>query len=205
MVQKEKKQDPRPRGRPRNYDPDAALKSATSAFWKTGYSGTSLDDLSAATGMNRPSLYAAFGDKRDLYLKALSRYWADSHVGIQDIFSRDGTARAALLALYDRAIASYLAGGARGCFAISTATTEAVADPKIRAILMQGLREIDAAFEDLLRAARKRGELRNASDLKTLATMASATLHTLAIRARAGAPRAELEEIAERTVKMICG
>ena len=62
MVQKEMR--PRPRGRPRSYDPEVALKRATEAFWKSGYSGTSLDDLAAATGMNRPSLYAGFGDKR---------------------------------------------------------------------------------------------------------------------------------------------
>jgi AcrR family transcriptional regulator len=66
MVQK---QPPlRPRGRPRAYDPDVALAQAMDTFWHAGYAGTSLDDLSAATGMNRPSLYAAFGDKRALYL-----------------------------------------------------------------------------------------------------------------------------------------
>jgi AcrR family transcriptional regulator len=205
MVQKEPKEGARPRGRPRSYDPEAALKSVTDAFWKTGYSGTSLDDLSAATGMNRPSLYAAFGDKRDLYLKALARYWASSHIGISEIFASDRSLRAALLQLYDRAIASYLAGGARGCFGISTATTEALADPKIRAVLMEGLREIDTAFEERLRVARTRGELPDGGDLKTLAMLASAALHTMALRARAGAPRGELEDIAKRTVKTICG
>ena len=62
------------RGRPRSYDPEQALQQIMEAFWKTGYSGTSLDDLSAATGLNRPSLYAAFGDKRAIYLKALAHY-----------------------------------------------------------------------------------------------------------------------------------
>ena len=67
MVQKEKVR----RGRPRAYDPERALAQATAAFWDAGYSATSLDDLSAATGMNRPSLYGAFGDKHALYLKAI--------------------------------------------------------------------------------------------------------------------------------------
>ena len=62
---------PKKRGRPRSYDPETALARAAAVFWKAGYAGTSLDDLSQATGMNRPSLYAAFGDKRDLYLKTL--------------------------------------------------------------------------------------------------------------------------------------
>src|SRR5262249_17102093 len=79
MVQKSAPAGPGPapkgRGRPRAYDPETALQTAIEAFWQAGYSGTSLDDLSAATGMNRPSLYGAFGDKRALYLKALDHYW----------------------------------------------------------------------------------------------------------------------------------
>ena len=75
MVQKRSKTAEKPRrGRPRQYDPDRALAGAADAFWQSGYAGTSLDELSAATGMNRPSLYAAFGDKSDLYLKTLERY-----------------------------------------------------------------------------------------------------------------------------------
>ena len=70
----EQKAEPKRRGRPRAYDPQAALARAAETFWKAGYAGTSLDDLVAATGMNRPSLYAAFGDKRDLYLKTLEHY-----------------------------------------------------------------------------------------------------------------------------------
>jgi len=58
----------KPRGRPRAYDPDVALEQAMQTFWKSGYCGTSLDDLSAAMHMNRPSLYAGFGDKRRLYI-----------------------------------------------------------------------------------------------------------------------------------------
>ena len=63
----------RPRGRPRAYDADAALGAARDAFWAAGYSATSLADLATATGMNRPSLYAAFGNKQALYLKALAQ------------------------------------------------------------------------------------------------------------------------------------
>src|SRR3974390_3412078 len=65
---------PRRRGRPRAFEPDAALGKAMDAFWKDGFAATSLDDLSAATGLNRPSLYGAFGDKRALYLQAYRQY-----------------------------------------------------------------------------------------------------------------------------------
>src|SRR3954470_12000138 len=62
------------RGRPRAYEPEVALARALDVFWKDGFAATSLDDLSAATGMNRPSLYGAFGDKRELYIKSYESY-----------------------------------------------------------------------------------------------------------------------------------
>src|SRR5580700_8455420 len=65
---------PRRRGRPRAFAPETALTQAMDVFWKDGYAATSLDDVSAATGLNRPSLYGAFGDKRALYLQAYGQY-----------------------------------------------------------------------------------------------------------------------------------
>src|SRR5258705_863707 len=149
MVQKE----PKRRGRPRSYDPETALARVTASFWKAGYSGTSLDDLSAATGMNRPSLYGAFGDKRDLYLKALARYWDLSRVAMKEGLADDQPLRDALQRLYDKALSIYFSGkdGPRGCFAIGTATTEAVQDAEIRAALAEGFRAIDEAFETRIR------------------------------------------------------
>ena len=69
---------PKRRGRPRAYEPEVALARALDVFWKEGFAATSLDDLSAATGMNRPSLYGAFGDKRELFIKSYQRYRADA-------------------------------------------------------------------------------------------------------------------------------
>src|SRR5207247_4308547 len=95
MVQKSKKPPvakiddpvaPKRRGRPRAYQPGVALGRALDLFRKDGFAATSLDDLSAATGMNRPSLYGAFGDKRELYIKAYQRYRADAAAAMIDIF-----------------------------------------------------------------------------------------------------------------------
>src|SRR5690349_23541663 len=90
MVQKRVSTEPRRRGRPPAYDAQVALKKATDAFWRAGYSGTSLDAITAATGMNKPSLYAAFGDKHALYLAALERYWDGAISSIRRIFSAGG-------------------------------------------------------------------------------------------------------------------
>ncbi len=75
---------PKRRGRPRAYQPEIALGKALDLFRKDGFAATSLDDLSAATGMNRPSLYGAFGDKRELYLKSYRRYRADARAAMLD-------------------------------------------------------------------------------------------------------------------------
>ena len=208
MVQKQsQRSEPRPRGRPRAYDPEIALQRATESFWRAGYAATSLDDLSAATGMNRPSLYGAFGDKRELYLAALRRYWELSHVAMEEALAYDRTLREVLRRLYRKALAGYFGGkdGPRGCFAIGTATTEAVRDPKIRALLAEGFQMIDDAFAARIRFARDHGDLPKGADPAVLAMLASATLHTLAIRSRSGALRSTLEAMADATVHLICG
>src|SRR5579872_2231626 len=119
------------RGRPRQYDPDHALAKAAAAFWKGGYAGTSLDELAAATGMNRPSLYAAFGDKRDLYLKTLARYRDRSRTIGAGIVADDPPLRVFLRRFYEAALDVYFAGGedVRGCYSISTAPAQATTDP----------------------------------------------------------------------------
>ena len=207
MVQN-KEAKPKRRGRPRAYDPQAALLRATDSFWSGGYSGTSLDEICAATGMNRPSLYAAFGDKHTLYLEALKRYWQLSLVATREALAAgDRPLGEALMRFYDGQLSIYFSadGLPRGCFAIGTATTEAVDDPEIRTVLAEGLRMLDADLEARLRMARDRGELRHDADPAVLAVLASAALHSIAIRARAGVCRAELREIARKTVCVICG
>jgi TetR/AcrR family transcriptional regulator, copper-responsive repressor len=195
------------RGRPRAYDPEAALKQATDSFWRTGYSGTSLDSISATTGMNPPSLYAAFGNKRALYLEALTRYWEMSLAATRQALAGDHPLAEALMLAYEAALAIYFSGkgSPRGCFMIGTAITEAAEDAAIRNSVAAGLRMIDADFEARLRTALKKGELKDDADPVALAVLASATMHTIAIRARAGASRAELREIARKAVGVICG
>jgi len=203
MVQKPSKR----RGRPPAYVAEVALARATETFWKTGYAATSLDDLAAATGMNRPSLYGAFGNKHALYLKALTDYWDAGHAAMLKVLNSNRPVRDALRRVYEVALDIYFPVGSapRGCFVIGTATTEAVRDDQIRGSLARVFREIDEAFETRLRLAQQRGEIPKGRDPQPLAMLAAATLHTLAIRSRAGASRSDLEAFADGAVELICG
>jgi TetR/AcrR family transcriptional regulator, copper-responsive repressor len=198
---------PKRRGRPRAYQPEVALGKALDLFRRDGFAATSLDDLSAATGMNRPSLYGAFGDKRELYIKSYQRYREDARAAMQDIFREQLPIRKRLERIYAIALDIYLSGesGPRGCFTVMTAASEAVSDPDIRAMVLEGFVELDKAFAACFRLAKEQGELPESADPVVLAQLASATIHTIAIRARAQVPRKELEVIVKGAIDVMVG
>ncbi|WLG47373.1 TetR/AcrR family transcriptional regulator [Pseudomonas sp. FP1740] len=196
------------RGRPRAYDPQTALQQALGVFWNTGYSGASLDSIATAAGMNRPSLYAAFGDKHALYIKALEQYWESASAAMQEaLMDKNLTLKQALMGFYEGQLSIYFSGEGqpRGCFAIGTATTEAVEDSAIREVLADRLSRLDADLETRLRAAVSAGELKDDVDPAALAVLASSLLHSISIRARAGTSRTELTELVRNAVNVMCG
>ncbi len=181
----------RPRGRPRSFDPQVALGAATERFRTHGFAATTLDDLVAATGLARPSLYAAFGDKHALYLAALAITHKRVAASIDRLIAADLPGDEALRRIFSATIDGFIAGeaGPAGCIAISTATAEAVSDPAIRAALRDFLAMQDRGLTALFaRAGFARPE--------GVAHIVTSVIHSLSIRARAGTSRAELEAIA---------
>ncbi|MES2750904.1 MAG: TetR/AcrR family transcriptional regulator [Pseudomonadota bacterium] len=213
MVQKKNNSSPsvpeatKKRGRPRAFAPEVALAKAMDMFRDGGFAATSLDDLSEAMGINRPSLYGTFGDKRELFLKAYERYRADMAATFAGAFDPALTLRQMLEKIYATALDVYLAGenGPRGCFTVMTATSEAMADPEIRPLVQKALGGTQRALARRFQAAVETGELPPASNAQVLAQVASSAIEAIAIRARARLPRAELEAIAKGTVDLICG
>jgi AcrR family transcriptional regulator len=210
MVQKPKgpaAEQPKRRGRPRAYEPGVALGKALDLFRRQGFAATSLDDLSEATGMNRPSLYGAFGDKRELYIKSYQRYREEARAAMVEIFRQEMPLRERLERIYASALTLYLSGetGPRGCFTVVTAASEAIGDPEIRAMVLEGLTELDKAFANCFRRAKDKGELPQGADPAVLAQLASATVHTIAIRSRARVPRKELEAIVHGAIDVMVG
>jgi len=210
MVQKSAKPPETPlrrRGRPRAFRPEAALDQAMDVFWKDGFAATSLDDLSAATGLKRPSLYGAFGDKRALYIQAYRRYREHVRETFTPLFAAASPLRDKLKRILIATLDLYLSGeaGPRGCFTVLTASSDAIADEEIRELVDKAIGNTDRAFERLFADARVAGELSYDADPRRLARLASATIHTLSIRARARTPRGELVSIVDDAVITICG
>ncbi|KAF0177264.1 MAG: TetR/AcrR family transcriptional regulator [Hyphomonadaceae bacterium] len=192
MVQNET--EAKRRGRPRAYDPDDALRRARDVFWVKGYAATSLDDLAAATGMNRPSLYAAFGDKQGIYLAALRAQAEDLAAAIALATSQGGPPAIMVRLIFDRSIDAYLSGGGRGCFLVGTALTEAGANEEVRMIVREAFQRCDDILERRFHAAVAAGEMAADAHPRALAQLVSATMHELSMLARAGHPRPVLEE-----------
>jgi AcrR family transcriptional regulator len=157
-------------------------------------------------GMNRPSIYAAFGDKRALYLEAASEYGESSRAWLATALARPRPLPDGLRAVYRYARDFYLAGGdaPRGCFLLGTAVTEANRDPEVRAVVEDTMSAFTATFTERFERAERDGELSpHAPD--ALAQIATAALNTLAVRARTGADIAVLDTLIDATVGVICG
>jgi AcrR family transcriptional regulator len=197
---------PKRRGRPAKYQADTALSDARDAFWRTGFAGTSLDDLAASMKMNRPSVYAAFGDKEALYIETVRRYAAASTTALAAALESELPLREVLEAVYASSTDFYLLGSpdARGCYLVGTAVTESVPKAEVREVVEATFDEFARLFERRFRHAAKSGELPAGADTKGLALIATSVLNAISLRARTGASRRTLKALATATVRSIC-
>lgn len=133
-------------GRPRSFDEDDALWAAVNVFWTKGYDGASMKDLTEAMGINSPSLYATFGDKHALYLKAIDRYVSNDACAPLVAFEEEPDIVLAVRAFMEASIdyATSHESGARGCFLSSCVSTTAGEVDGVRSLLHRAIEETDA-------------------------------------------------------------
>lgn len=187
----------RPRGRPRSFDRDHALDAAVLVFWDKGYDGSSIEDLTHAMGINRPSLYATFGNKRDLFIQAIDRYAATHGNKAFSAFRLEADNRNAIAQFFDASIECALAEGTpRGCLINTVATEAAENDAELRNKLADMFTRTDAAIARRL-ATNHDADASPIHDPAGLARMAHSVTHSIMTRARAGASRNELSQIAD--------
>lgn len=188
-------------GRTRSFDTDEALDQAMLVFWRRGYEGTSMSHLTEAMGINRPSLYAAFGNKEELFHKALERYGEGP----------SGYIRRALDLPTAREVAEGLLRGAAdlqtdphfpaGCLAVLGTTTCAQDSSPIGQALIAFRIAGEASIRERFERARAEGDLSPEADPEVLTDYLRTVVYGMAVKAASGATREDLERVIEQALR----
>ncbi len=185
-------------GRHREFDIDQALDAALSVFWQKGYEGASFEDLTRATGVARPGLYAAFGNKESLFLRALDRYDAKymtymsaalEEPGIRDVVQRILDGSVEVQTLYPES---------RGCMGVNGAIACSEDSEPIRKELVARRKASELALRHRLERAKREGELAPSTDCTVLAALVMTVTHGMAVQAKAGASKSILTAVARQ-------
>lgn len=182
-------------GRPRSFDTEKALDRAMQVFWKKGYEGTSLSDLTRAMGINRPSLYAAFGDKESLFRKVLDRYEQGPASYLGEALKRK-TAREVVEDLL-RKTADQLTCPRQphGCLLIQGALACGAEGERARKELVARRTANEKELQARLEQAKAEGDLPPDTDPAALAHFVVTVIRGMGVEAAGGATRAELEQV----------
>ncbi len=195
------KEQAMPIGRPRAFDIDRALDRALKVFWRKGYEGTSLPDLTRAMGINRPSLYAAFGNKEALFRKAIDRY-VDGPASHARQALQEPTARAVVERLFLGSIDLVTdSRNPRGCFLVQSALACGNTGDSVRREMVKRRAAHEASLRDRFQRAISEGDLPRRADASDLARYVVTVSHGMAVQAASGASRDELKRVAELALR----
>jgi len=189
--------------RPKEFEPDAALTAAVDVFWRRGFDRTSLDDLMAAMHVGRQSLYDTFGDKRELYLRALDAYRESTQAAMRRLFASGRPPRDCFGALLFGIVNESRADHERGCLLLAANLERDLGDKDIARLVKTNQAEVEALFDEALRNAQHGGELAAAKDTAALARFFMVTIQGMRATARARSDRAALEQVANLALSML--
>jgi len=195
------KPPPKPRGRPRSFDREQALGQAIEVFWKKGFEGTSIADLTEAMGINPPSLYAAFGDKEKLFLEAVESYNAKNANSCP--YCEEPTAKGAVekLLLY---MAEELSScnHPRGCMMVQAASTSASASAFLQAKIAEKRAASRAALKDRIVRGIQDGDVEPGTDPDELADFYSTIMTGMSLVSRDGVSHKSLVATVQNAMKL---
>ena len=183
-------------GRHKEFDPDEALAAALDVFRRQGFEGTSLTDLTTAMGITRPSLYAAFGNKEELFRKALERYRAECPVFGAKAFSEPSARGVAERLLYGSADQQTDGSHPPGCLVTAGALVCSDEHLSIRQALADAREKAQAALQRRFETALLEGDLPAGADPASLARYLMTVVHGMAVMAASGVSRGALREVA---------
>ena len=187
-------------GRPLSFDRDAVLEQAMLSFWRHGYETTSIADLTAAMGITAPSLYAAFGDKRRLFLEAMRRYAGDT-AELQRSLAAAPTARDAMHRMLTTAAIAFTGEATpKGCLLASAAASGSQASAGVRAAVCDVRRSVTACLVDRIEQDIAASILPAATAALALADLIVAVVQGMSVLARDDVPRDRLLALAEQAM-----
>ncbi|GAA1594039.1 TetR/AcrR family transcriptional regulator [Actinoplanes couchii] len=190
-----------PMGRPRGFDTDAALHRAMLLFWERGYEGASLTDLTTTMGITKTSMYAAFGNKDDLFRKALQRYTEGPAAYVACALAKDTAREVAEAFLAGSVQASTLLGCPAGCLGVQGSLAAGESGRVARDILAAWRDEGRAYLHTRFRQAADDGDLPPDTDPAVLARYVMTVANGIAVQAAGGATREDLQQVAEFAMK----
>jgi len=191
-------------GRPRSFDTATALQAIEEQFRSTGYAATSLDDVAAATGLGRGSLYAAFGDKHELFMRSLSEYCERTEASVAAALDGPDDTALERLHAFLMAQAQVGAGGTGAtCMATKFAVELDEQDPEARARVAQTFAALERRLRDCILAAQRNGDIEPSVEADLLAKLVATTTRGLDVMARAGQRADELESVAEAAFRSL--
>ena len=182
--------------RAKEFDPERALLKAMSLFWRLGYENTSVEALLREMGVARQSLYDTFGDKRALYLKALSFYRDRTNGAMQRMLEGSPSVKGGFARLLYGLAAETRELHERGCLLLSANLQRDPKDVVVSNFLRDNQARVEAIFDSALRRAQKKGELPAKEDTKALARFFVVTIQGMRAIARLHSDRKALEQVA---------
>jgi TetR/AcrR family transcriptional regulator, transcriptional repressor for nem operon len=190
--------------RTKEFDPDAALRDALELFWERGYEATSMADLVERLGIARASIYATFGGKREVYLKALDRYGELADPSLLNDLSQPGPALPAVRALVTRyAMEAAHDDKRRGCFVVNTAVELAPHDPDAARRVQASWDYLETALTSALIRARAQGELAESKDPRALARFLLVFLQGLRVMGKAATEPERLRDASVQALALL--
>ncbi|MER5737439.1 MULTISPECIES: helix-turn-helix domain-containing protein [unclassified Streptomyces] len=191
--------------RTKEFDPGAALRAALDLFWARGYEATSMADLVEHLGIGRASIYATFGNKHELYLKALDRYLETRDPGLVEELSAPGPALPAVRALVRRFATEASTEGERltGCFVTNSAAELAPRDPAVARRVELSWEQVETLLHAALARARAQGELPADRDPRALSRMLLVLLQGIRVVGKASADPARVRDAAEEALRLL--
>ncbi|SDM64445.1 TetR/AcrR family transcriptional regulator [Actinacidiphila guanduensis] len=185
-------------GRPRAFDREAALHTAMLVFWERGYEATSTTELSAAIGINPPSLYAAFTNKENLFREAIGHYEATEAAVSRQAMNAAPDVRSAVAALLHGSVDQFTADGKpHGCMIVQAAANCTADHESVRDFALRCRARTKSVIKERLERAVAEGELAAEVDTERIAAFYTTFLNGVSVQARDGAPRAQLHALVD--------